>query len=76
MQDDQNKKPSGVNPLVWVLVALVVLVVVLAGAILLMLSPRSSSQVAPTLESTATNLPSQTSLLPQRRECRPLKNPL
>lgn len=60
MQSDQSEKPSGSNPLVWVLVALVVLVLALGAGIIFMISSRPSSQPAPTIETTATSLPSAT----------------
>ena len=60
MQNDQSEKPSGTNPLVWVLVALVVLVLALGAGIIFMISSRPSSQPAPTIETTATSLPSAT----------------
>jgi hypothetical protein len=64
MANETNQKPSGTNPLIWVLVALVVLVLVLGGGILYMISLRPGSQPAPTLAATATSQPSPTPLPP------------
>ena len=64
MQNDQSEKPSGINPLVWVLVALAVLVLALGAGIVFMLSQRPAGQPAPTLEATATSLPGPTLLPP------------
>jgi heat shock protein HslJ len=64
MQNDPSQKSSNTNPLVWVLVAMVVLVLILGAGIIYMLSLRPISQVATTPESTATSLPSSTMLPP------------
>jgi heat shock protein HslJ len=64
MQNETSQKPSGVNPLLWVLVALVVLVLILGGGIIYMFSLRPTSQPAPTPEATATSSASPTTLTP------------
>ena len=64
MQNDQSEKPSGINPLVWVLVALAVLVLALGAGIVFMLSARPASQTASTLAVTATSTPGSTLLPP------------
>jgi hypothetical protein len=75
MQDNPSDKPKGINPLVWVLVALVVLVLALGAGIVFMLSPRSSSQSVQTPEATATSLPSSTPLPPTETAMPPTEPP-
>ena len=62
MQSDPSSKPSGANPLIWVLVALGILVLILGAGIIAMLFLRPSSPPAPTQEATMTSLPSPTAL--------------
>ncbi len=64
MQSDPSSKPSGANPLIWVLVALGILVLILGAGIIYMLSLRPGSPPAATQEVTMTSLPSPTALAP------------
>ena len=64
MQSDPSSKPSGANPLIWVLVALGILVLILGAGIITMLSLRPGSPPAATQEATMTSLPSPTALPP------------
>jgi hypothetical protein len=75
MQNDKSEKPSGTNPLIWVLVALVVLVLALGAGIIFMLSSRPSSQPASTPEVTATSLPSATLPPPTETPVPPTESP-